>query len=174
MADIKRRGARRRMVWSSWTNFLGVLSQLAPFRRVPRDLFNKSVFLDHPNVGSIATPFQRLRFLTLLSYLSPPSGAGGVCDPICRHQVWCFYLFSKWVAHFSVAVIDKQFCFSIVWLLRDTHIEWADSYKGTSLTCHPRFPWNFQDCKIAVPIWEDTQAPNLLPKFTFTTVFLLM
>ena len=32
----------------------------------------------------------------------------------------------------------------------------------------PKCSWNFQDCKIAV--WKDTQTPNLLPKFVFTTL----
>ena len=42
------------------------------------------------------------------------------------------------------------------------------AYKGSTATVRPRFSWNFQDCKIAV--WKDTQAPNLLPKFIFTTL----
>jgi len=47
--------------------------------------------------------------------------------------------------------------------LRLTYISLA--HKG-STTVRPRFSRNFQDCKIVA--WNDTQAPNVLPKFICT------
>jgi len=39
-------------------------------------------------------------------------------------------------------------------------------FQGTT-TVRSRFSWNLQDSKVA--LWKDTQAPNLLAEFIFTT-----